>query len=595
MPYFPQLSAAQQYSLMTTTFLGYNANPVVNDGEMSDMRNLTGDAFPLLSVRKKRGVVKQLKNPSGLLAKDALAVVDGTKLYYNDLLIDGVELSDKEDMCPKQMVSMGAYLCIFPDKVYFNTQDHSDCGKMEASFTTVSSVRVSMCRNDGTDYDTEQIITAEEAPTDPTNGQLWIDTSESEHVLKQYAATTAEWVQVATCYIKVQSAGIGKVFKQYDSVTVSGAVLANDDDTVMAQVKGLNGDKILYGCGDDYIIVVGFIDEAVTLDDAVTIERRVPDMDFVCESNNRLWGCKYGMVDGKPVNEIYACKLGDFRNWYSYMGNSQDSYAVTVGTDGKFTGAVTFRGYPTFFKEGCIHRISGAFPAQYQVATTMCRGVQEGSERSIQVVGETLYYKSRTDVMQYDGSLPTSISTALGNAKYYDGVGGSYGSKYYLSMRGSNRQWHMFVLDTVKGLWHKEDNLHAAAFAQVDDELYCIDADTKRLLALNGTKGVPEDDLYWEAEFGTFGYESEAQKYLSRFNIRLHMDAGAVARMWIQYDSDGVWHEQGEMEATNTTTLMLPVIPRRCDHCKVKLTGMGHVRIFSIARVLEIGGDGHAY
>ena len=596
MPYLPNLSASQQYTLMTSQFLGYNANPVINDGEMGNMYNLTSDAFPLLAVRRKRGIVQQLTAPSGMLAKDALAIVDGTRLYYNECLVEGLTLSDDPEKCPKQMVSMGAYLCIFPDKVYFNTQDFTDFGHMEATFHTIERTVVSMCRQDGTDYDTEDILLADDAPDNPVNGQLWIDTSGKTHVLKQYAATTAEWVQVVTSYIKLQSDGIGKAFKQYDGVTISGAVL--DDNTqpdVVEQVKALNGDKILYSAGDDYIVLVGFIDRAVTLTETVTVERTVPEMDFVCESNNRLWGCKYGMVYGKPVNEIYACVLGDFRNWRRYMGNAADSYAVTVGTDGKFTGAITLKGYPTFFKEGCIHRVTGAFPAQYQVTTTMCRGVQEGSERSLQVVGEVLYYKGRTAVMQYDGSLPVSISASLGNTHYYDAVGGSYGSKYYLSMRDADDEWHLFVWDGAKGLWHKEDNLHALAFTQVDDELYCIDADTGELLAMNGTVGEREmEDLYWEAEFGTFGYEYEAQKYLSRFNIRLQMSPGAVAQMWIMYDSDGVWHEQGQLKAMNTTSIMIPVIPRRCDHCKVKLTGVGHVRIFSVARILEVGGDGYA-
>lgn len=597
MPYLPNLAASQQYPLMTTQFLGYNANPVVADGELNGMYNLTSNAFPLLSVRSKRGVVQQLDKPSGLLGKDALAVVDGTQLYYDGYAVPGITLSDAEDMCPKQMVSMGAYLCIFPDKVYVNTQDLTDCGTMEATFTTPAGneILVSMCRQDGTDYDTTNILVAEDAPSDPTNGMLWIDTSGKVHTLKQYAATTAEWVQVVTVYIKIQSPGIGGNFNQYDAVKVSGADYDSETEPdVVGQVADLNGDKIIYACGEDYIVVVGFVDKAVTLTSSITVHRDVPDCDYVCESNNRLWGCKYGMVDGKPVNEIYACKLGDFKNWRVYMGQSTDSYAVSVGTDGKFTGAITLRGYPTFFKEGCIHRISGAFPAQYQVTTTMCRGVQDGSERSLQVVGETLYYKGRTDVMQYDGSLPVSISASLGNKLYYDGVGGAYGNKYYLSMRDADGIWSLFVWDAAKGMWHREDELHALGFTSLDDELYCIDADSKQLLALNGTVGTPEPDLPWEAEFGTFGYDYEEQKYLSRFNIRLQMSDGARAQMWIQYDSDGVWHDQGEMEATTTATVMVPVIPRRCDHCKVKLTGVGHVRIFSIARILEVGGDGYA-
>ena len=32
-------------------------------------------------------------------------------------------------------------------------------------------------------------------------------------------------------------------------------------------------------------------------------------MDYVVQSGNRLWGCKYGMADGRAVNEIYASKF----------------------------------------------------------------------------------------------------------------------------------------------------------------------------------------------------------------------------------------------------------------------------------------------
>ena len=74
-------------------------------------------------------------------------------------------------------------------------------------------------------------------------------------------------------------------------------------------------------------------------------------MDFVIESGNRLWGCRYGKaLNGETVNEIYASKLGDFRNWYCFAGISTDSYTASVGTDGAFTGAVTYMGRPIFFK-----------------------------------------------------------------------------------------------------------------------------------------------------------------------------------------------------------------------------------------------------
>jgi hypothetical protein len=37
---------------------------------------------------------------------------------------------------------------------------------------------------------------------------------------------------------------------------------------------------------------------------------------------------------------------------------------------------------------------------------------------------------------------------------------------------------------------------------------------------------------------------------------------------------------------------MIPVIPRRCDHCQLRLSGTGRMKLYSLARVLELGGDG---
>ena len=50
---------------------------------------------------------------------------------------------------PKQIVGMGAYLVIFPDKVYFNTADQSDWGSLEAHFAP-QSASYELCRFDGT-------------------------------------------------------------------------------------------------------------------------------------------------------------------------------------------------------------------------------------------------------------------------------------------------------------------------------------------------------------------------------------------------------------------------------------------------------------
>ena len=66
-------------------------------------------------------------------------------------------------------------------------------------------------------------------------------------------------------------------------------------------------------------------------------------MDFICENENRLWGCK--------EDTIYSSKLGDPFNWNVFDGLSTDSYAVNVRIDGDFTACCSYLGYPVFFKE----------------------------------------------------------------------------------------------------------------------------------------------------------------------------------------------------------------------------------------------------
>lgn len=60
---------------------------------------------------------------------------------------------------------MGAYLCIWPDKVYYNTKNPEDKGRMDA-LTEITSgvVTMNLCRNDGTNYDMTSIAVQMTAP-----------------------------------------------------------------------------------------------------------------------------------------------------------------------------------------------------------------------------------------------------------------------------------------------------------------------------------------------------------------------------------------------------------------------------------------------
>ena len=117
--------------------------------------------------------------------------------------------------------------------------------------------------------------------------------------------------------------------------------------------------------------------------------------------------------------------LGDFRNWNVFEGLSTDSYALTVGSGGEFTGAAAYMGYPHFFTENAIHKVYGEYPSLYSLRSLTCPGVQKDCGDSVAAAGGILYYKSRRGIYAYDGSLPTFVGDALGTDVYDCAVGGS--------------------------------------------------------------------------------------------------------------------------------------------------------------------------
>ena len=598
----PQIPETQKSIRMTTSFGGYNHREIINDGEMFDTVNLSADMYPVVTTRRKRSIASydvsgQASVPlTGIHGRDQLVMIRGTEVFYNFSKVTGLTVSADSGMLPKKIVSMGAYVCIWPDKKYFNTIDLSDYGSMDRQFSIGGgSVSMSLCRADGTDYDMTQITVSSTAPSSPTNGQLWIDQSGDTDVLRQYTSSMQEWTEVPTVYIKISATGIGNGINEYDAVNISGMEAASGASTkIQQEISGLNGSMIVYGAGSGYIIVAGMLSRTVSALKAqtVNVNRDVPDLDYVCESNNRLWGCKYGLENGKVVNEIRACKLGDFKNWQCFMGLSTDSYTASIGTDGVWTGAISQKGYPVFFKEEYIHRVSGSAPSSFQITTTTARGVQRGSWRSLAVVGEKILYKSRQDVMAYDGSLPFTVGEQLGDVLYSDARAGVNGNTYYISMKNANNEWCLFTYNTDRGIWYKEDGLHALGFGTVGDELFAIDEENNTLVAVNGTIGISGIE-YRPNDYGRMGRGDMAgSHYVSRFDIRMYMEEGSQAELEIMYDSDGVWTKQGEIRGNRMRSFVLPVIPKRCDHLRFRIRGTGVFRIYSIARYMEVGSDG---
>ena len=576
----PYLQQRGRNRSITTDFRGLNLSQGIGDGEWAWMQNMDTREYPAVARRQKRVHVATLNKPNGLCATDRLCFVDGVKFYYNGFYYGDVEDSEKT------LVPMGAKIAIFPDKKLFDTTTFSFTD-MEQKNVSSGTVSVTLAKGDGTPYG--KYTEGGTAPENPENGQLWLDTSGDAPVMKTWSEAQGLWVAEATTYVLVSATGLGQGLKALDGVTVSGL-----------EEAGLNGDWILTDAGPDYILFTGILQKTLTQTGEVRVERTCPEMDFVVEKDNRLWGCS------SADHEIYCCKLGDPTNWRAYQGVATDSYAVTVGTPGPFTGAAVSGSAVIFFKENCLHRVYGTQPSNFTVYVDNLRGVQQGCHKSAVRVNEYLYYKSVFDVCVYADSEVAGISAALGTESYKNAVAGVCGSRLYLSMEDQEGAWQLLVYDTAAGVWTREDGTHALGFASCLTETFMLRADGELYALLPGeynkdffmvgsdytvyAQEETDQEVSWELRTGEILRELPDHKYIGKIQLYLELDPGARAEVALRRDG-GAWEKVQELSGGDQRRCTLPIYPRRCDRMEIRLTGVGHARLVNWSKYVGYGSE----
>lgn len=576
----PYLQQRGRNRSITTDFRGLNLSQGIGDGEWAWMQNMDTREYPAVARRQKRVHVATLNKPNGLCATDRLCFVDGVKFYYNGFYYGDVEDSEKT------LVPMGAKIAIFPDKKLFDTTTFSFTD-MEQKNVSSGTVSVTLAKGDGTPYG--EYTEGGMAPENPENGQLWLDTSGDAPVMKTWSEAQGLWVAEATTYVLVSATGLGQGLKALDGVTVSGL-----------EEAGLNGDWILTDAGPDYILFTGILQKTLTQAGEVRVERTCPEMDFVVEKDNRLWGCS------SADHEIYCCKLGDPTNWRAYQGVATDSYAVTVGTPGPFTGAAVSGSAVIFFKENCLHRVYGTQPSNFTVYVDNLRGVQQGCHKSAVRVNEYLYYKSVFDVCVYADSEVAGISAALGTENYKNAVAGVCGNRLYLSMEDQEGAWQLLVYDTAAGVWTREDGTHALGFASCLTETFMLRADGELYALLPGeynkdffmvgsdytvyAQEETDQEVSWELRTGEILRELPDHKYIGKIQLYLELDPGARAEVALRRDG-GAWEKVQELSGGDQRRCTLPIYPRRCDRMEIRLTGVGHARLVNWSKYVGYGSE----
>lgn len=511
----PYLKSIRKKESIIGVFYGLNQKLDAADGEYADMKNLSSRFFPVMASRPARGTQgTAVTTPNGMIYKNHLFYVDGTKCYYNGIEV-GTVTNGK-----KQLVGMGAYIVIFPDKKIFNTAD----GTFKSLTARLSGVSV-----------------------------------------------TVQPLTTGSTFAKITATGINTTFKINDAVAFTG---------FSGDLANLNGQtKVITDAGTNYIVVSYLVSGTKTQARGAVFERKIPDMDYVCELDNRLWGCS------SANHEVYSSKLGDPENWYNFEGIASDAFAATVGSDGDFTGCISHMGYVLFFKENTIHIMYGTKPSSYQLNTKSLPGVMAGCEESLQVVNETLYYVGRNGVYAYDGAVPSLISDKI-REPITEAKACQQDGKYYLSCKLGEVQ-SVLVYDPKNKVWHREDDDVFKTCAYGDGVLHYVDKGNK-LTTISGSR---TESIEWFAESGDLVENSLDNKYVSKLKFNFKLGKGAEARVLMKYDEEPLWKLESVIYSKEHKTYTVPIIPRRCNSYRYRIEGKGEFKLFGLSREVEGGTE----
>ena len=360
-------------------------------------------------------------------------------------------------------------------------------------------------------------------------------------------------------------------FREGDAVSITGCSNSGNNKEAEIIIRGATSDTLTF---DDNAFTV-----VANESNEVTIKRTVPDLDFICESNYRLWGTH--------ENTIYSSKFSDPFNFKVFDNLANDSYAIEVGSEGEFTGCIPFSSHICFFKENTLHKLYGSKPSNFQITTVNVYGVQSGSEKSMQIVNEQLLYKGVGGVYSYTGGVPELISEKFGNNRYSDAVACCDGEKYYISMK-QGETYSMFVYDVIKNIWLREDDTHAVDMAFYDGKVYYLDS-RGGLYYID--KAADRSNIEWGATFCTMHETVNERKGYSKFHLRMDLSAGAWLAVDIKTDNDLQWRQIYTTHNEKAKTVSIPIIPTRCDSIDIRLRGKGKCTIKTFIREFTVGSD----
>ncbi|MBQ8429086.1 MAG: hypothetical protein IJX30_03205 [Clostridia bacterium] len=631
-----EIDSPQRQSRTIRIFGGLNTTCNAGENEFVKELNLSADSYPALSPAGGRHgeYIDLHARILGALYVDGVYYVrtfgQGARLCKLDGgIVDGGTTDEAGFLLntqEKTMVNIGAYIAIFPDKVLYDMRTKT-FEYMEAQFFAQNCVyeddswhgtnTLGLCAYP--DEEARKLIERNDFETAPPTDQsdaLFYSVGKNGAVtyytFDSYAGVGrryAECKPLIRIYSSIQTAfdrfKVGDIVKilHENGKESSAEVLSIHNEGLTDRKDNATDDWAtsnyeaymtlsnfeLYEAGTNEKLGYAFLSGAGTLYGTImatsfTVRNEIPDMDFVIENNNRLWGCS------SATNEIYACALGNPRSWRDYSGISTDSYAVSCGVYGDFTGAAVYGGTPIFFKDWCMLRVYGSYPAAFQVKRTECPGIEAGSSASAAICGGVLYYKSFDGIYGFDGTYPQKVSDALNGLDMKNVAAGARGSKYYL-FADIGQERRLFCYDIKKGMFHEQT-------AALGDGVFVLSS-------INGVYSIASSDRFsqicildarranrgveWYGVTGDFGMDSAAFQYPVRIAVRFSCEYAFTIE--IAYDEQDRFDTLLKTDKTSKGIAYRSCPIRRCNMFRLRFSGVGDFRLYSVDIVTETAGE----
>lgn len=327
----------------------------------------------------------------------------------------------------------------------------------------------------------------------------------------------------------------------------------------------------------------------------INITRKAPDMDFICERNNRLYGvsnaeeetifnAQTGKYETVTSRVLHASALGSVTRWNEFQGASTDSYAVAIAGEGNFTAICNYSGGVLAFKEDKMYKLTGDYPAEFYLRSYSVDGVKAGCHKSLCIINEVLYFLSPYGVMRYSGGVPQLISYNLGTMEYTDAVAGRDKTNYYINMYdpeiGIERT---FCYDTLRDMWSVEEPQKVSSIARVGDYAYvCRFGNVWKI-----NDPTSNNTVYWNA---TLNETDEGTMDVKRYK-ELRMDLSVIGMMEVYLSLDGKEEKLVRRFNDVERSIQRIQLDNRCRKMQIRLEGEGRAIIWALERSFTIEGE----